>query len=170
MCQVFVIQGWRATRPGKDFASHRLGIAAHAVTSARKGSLATGPCWLGGTRRTPVPHALIEHCALDPQGGRAPRRAAAATRQPASATAHLALPVACPTGAPARDGHPHVEQVQYWLKNRTRFATLNGLDMRPEQHEEPTTFVINTALPPEVLRRQRIDEDGPGELEAGEAG
>jgi len=42
--------------------------------------------------------------------------------------------------------------------------------MRPEQHEEPTTFVINTALPPEVLRRQRIDEDGPGELEAGEAG
>ena len=59
---------------------------------------------------------------------------------------------------------------EVWLRNRTRFATLNGLDMRPEQHEEPTAVVINTALPPEVLRRQTIDEERPGELEAGEAG
>ena len=40
--------------------------------------------------------------------------------------------------------------------------------MKPEQHEEPTTFVIDTALPPEVF--EMVDEDGPGELEAGEAG
>ena len=56
---------------------------------------------------------------------------------------------------------------EVWLRNRTRFAALNGLDMRPEQHEEPTTFVINTALPPEVT--EMVDEDGPAELEAGEA-
>ena len=50
----------------------------------------------------------------------------------------------------------------------TRFATLNGLGMKPEQHEEPTTFVIDTRFPWE--RGEVVDEDGPGELEAGEAG
>jgi len=55
-----------------------------------------------------------------------------------------------------------------WLKNRTRFATLNGLDMRPDQHEAPTTFVIDTRLP--WQRGEVVDEDESGELEAGEAG
>ena len=54
-----------------------------------------------------------------------------------------------------------------WLRNRARKAALLGLDLKPERHEEPTTFVINTALPPEVMM---IDEDGPGELEVGEVG
>ena len=56
---------------------------------------------------------------------------------------------------------------EVWLKNRTRFAALNGLDVRPEQQEAATTFVINTALPPEVT--EMVDEGPPGELEADEA-
>ena len=59
---------------------------------------------------------------------------------------------------------------EVWLKNRTRFAALNGIDMRPEQHEAPMVVHVNTALPPEVLRGEVVDEYGPGELEAGEAG
>ena len=47
------------------------------------------------------------------------------------------------------------------------FAALNGLDMRPEQHEAPTTVVVHTGLPPEVT--EMVDEDGAAELEAGEA-
>ena len=56
---------------------------------------------------------------------------------------------------------------EVWLRNRTRFATLNGLDMRPEQHEAPTTFNVITALPPEAY--EVLDEEPAGELEAGEA-
>ena len=57
---------------------------------------------------------------------------------------------------------------EVWLKNRTRFATPNGLDVRPEQHESPTTFVIDTRLPWE--RGEVVDEDAAGALEAGEEG
>ena len=56
---------------------------------------------------------------------------------------------------------------EVWLRNRTRFATLNGLDMKPEQHEEPTTFVIDTRFPWE--RGEVVDAEPAGELEAGEA-
>ena len=55
---------------------------------------------------------------------------------------------------------------EVWLRNRSRFAALNGLDMRPEQHEEPTTFVIDTRFPWE--RGEVVDEDSAGALEAGE--
>ena len=40
--------------------------------------------------------------------------------------------------------------------------------MKPEQREEPTTVYIDTRFPWE--RGEVVDEDGMGELEAGEAG
>ena len=56
-----------------------------------------------------------------------------------------------------------------WLRNRSRYATLLGLDVRPEQHEDAgAVYYVNTRLPPEAY--DTVDEEGPGELEAGEAG
>ena len=34
---------------------------------------------------------------------------------------------------------------EVWLKNRSRLAALNGLDLWPEKHAAPTTTVVNTA-------------------------
>jgi len=49
-------------------------------------------------------------------------------------------------------------------------SQLNDLDLTRAPEDSWHTFIVNTALPPEALRGETIDEDGPGELEAGEAG
>ncbi|MGI9539969.1 MAG: hypothetical protein ACR2N6_07460 [Miltoncostaeaceae bacterium] len=53
---------------------------------------------------------------------------------------------------------------EVWLRNRSRYGALNGLDLDRESDGPSTTYIVNTAPPPEIV--ELIDDDGPGELEA----
>ena len=59
---------------------------------------------------------------------------------------------------------------EVWLRNRSRFAALNGLDAEREDKNAGIVVHVNTALPPEAY--EVIDEatESAGELQAGEAG
>jgi len=54
------------------------------------------------------------------------------------------------------------------LKIRSAYRELNDLDLIRAPEDSGHTYYVNTRLPPEVY--ETVDEDEPGELEAGEAG
>ena len=54
------------------------------------------------------------------------------------------------------------------LEIRRDYRELNDLDLLRAPLDGGQTIVIDTALPPEAF--EVVEEDGPGELEASEAG